>query len=116
MEGFADSSFDLDIGRRVVVIIVFLLVFWYSVNLLASKIKSGQFKLPDFLTKKFPQLNHFNQLSSQLSNDLYHIEVLQRKSFNDGTELLVLDVDGRHILVSKNIHHGMNYIAELDKK
>jgi hypothetical protein len=102
------SADDFDWGRRLFIIVAFLFALWFFLNCLVSKIKSGQWQIPRFLTNKFPQLDLLQ------SNDIYKISIVQRTVLMDGSELLVLDVDGRRILTSKTLPLGLRYIADLD--
>ena len=113
MEAIGSESFDLDLGRRLFIIVCFLLFMWYFLNLLVTKVKSGQWQMPEFLTSKFPSLK---QIDIPGSEELYNINVIQRKPMPDGSEFMVLDIDGRHVLVSKHIQSGINYITDLEKK
>jgi CRISPR/Cas system CSM-associated protein Csm4 (group 5 of RAMP superfamily) len=111
MELTTSDSFDFDIGRRIFIIISFLVALWYGLNLLVNRIKSKQIKIPKFLLNKIPALEN---IAISESSDLYQIEIIQRKTLADGSEFLILDVNGRHLLVSKHIQSGINYIADLN--
>ncbi|MDA0771723.1 MAG: hypothetical protein O3C63_02145 [Cyanobacteria bacterium] len=113
MEIVGSENFDLDLGRRLFVIVCFLLFLWYFLNLLATRIKTGQFKIPEFLNKKFPGLKNID-LGGE--DQLYKIKVIQRQIMPDGSEFMVIDVNDRHILVSKHIQSGINYISDLKDK
>lgn len=113
MEAIGSESFDLDLGRRLFIIVCFLIFMWYFLNLMVNKIKSGRWQIPEFLSKSFPGLK---QLDIPGSKDLYNINIIQRKSMPDGSEFLVADIDGRHILLSKHIQSGINYITDLQSK
>lgn len=111
MEDLATNTFDLDIGRRVLIILIFLAAMWYFLNFFVTKIKSGQMKIPDFLINKFPSLKNIDPSGY---SELYKMKVIQRQMMPDGYELLVLDLDGRHILMSKHINSGIQYITDLN--
>jgi|GEM_PF-5486199 len=105
------DTFDFDLGRRIFIIVSFLFGMWFGLNLLIAKIKSKQIKIPKFLLAKIPALEN---IAISDSDELYKIEIIQRKTLADGSEFLVLDVNGRHILVSKHIQSGINFIANLN--
>jgi hypothetical protein len=110
MEGVGVSSFDLDLGRRVLIMIIFLVGIWYVLNLFVTQIKSGKMKIPQFLLTKFPGLKNIDH--SQFTN-LYDIKVVQRQVMPDGYEMMVIDINDRHILLSKHIQSGVQYITDL---
>ena len=110
MEGLATDTFDLDLGRRVLIIIIFLVGLWYFLNLFATKVKSGQMKMPGFLTNRFPGLKNLDQAAH---SELYDMKIIQRQMMPDGYELMVLDINDRHILLSKHVSSGIQYLAEL---
>lgn len=110
MDGVGSDNFDLDIGKRLVVIFFFLIFLWYFLNYFVAKIKTGQFKLPDFLTKNFPGLAKVNAAG------VHQIEIVQRKILNDGSEIFVLDVDERRFLCSKHLQSGIQLLSEIDKR
>lgn len=112
MDIVGSESFDLDLGRRLFIIVAFLLFLWYFLNLIVTRVQSGQLKLPKFLTKSFPNLKNLETTK----DDLYDINVVQRKILPDGSEFMVVDIDGRHILVSRHIQSGINYITNLKDK
>lgn len=106
-----DIGFNL--GKRLVIIIFFLLFLWYFLNYLVLKIKSGQLKIPEFFLSKIPTLK---ALTEQKQLDLYKMEIIQTKLLPDGSELMVLDVDGRHLLLSRHVQSGVNYVTDLNSK
>ncbi len=103
-----NSNFDLDLGRRLFIIVVFLFVLWFVLNWLVAKIKAGQLQIPSVLKGKFPQL------AALENNDIYKISIVQRTVLPDSSELLVLDIDERRILVSKTLPLGLRYLIDLD--
>jgi hypothetical protein len=111
MDLVGNNSFDFDLGRRIFIIISFLVALWFGLNLLVSKIKSKQIKIPKFLLDQIPALEN---IAASGSSDLYQIEIIQRKSLADGSEFLVVDINGRHLLLSKHIQSGINYLTELN--
>jgi hypothetical protein len=111
MDLASSNSFDFDLGRRIFIIISFLVALWYGLNLLVTQIKTKQIKIPKFLLAKIPALEN---IAISDSDEFYKIEIIQRKTLADGSEFLVLDVNGRHILVSKHIQSGINFIANLN--
>lgn len=108
-----DVAGGFDLGRRLFIIIFFLLALWYGLNLLVHKIKSGTWKIPKFLLDKMPALQQYSQGQAQ---ELYKMEIVQRKQLADGSELMVLDVDGRHLLLSRHIQSGISYVADLNHR
>jgi hypothetical protein len=110
MEGVGVSSFDLDLGRRVLIMIIFLVGMWYVLNLIVSQIKSGKMKIPPFLLNKFPALRNIDH--SQYTNS-YDIKIIQRQVMTDGYEMIVIEINERHILLSKHIQSGVQYITDL---
>ncbi len=112
MEGLGNGNVDLDLGRRFIVIIFFLLFMWYGLNYLVTLIKSGRIKIPEVLKVKIPALKNLEQNST---NDLYQLKIIQRQTMPDGSELMVLDASGRHILLSRHIQSGINYITDLNE-
>jgi hypothetical protein len=111
MDLASTDTFDFDLGRRLFIIVSFLVGMWFGLNLLVSKIKSKQIKIPKFLLAKIPALEN---IAVSDSDELYKIEIIQRKTLADGSEFLVLDINGRHLLVSKHIQSGINFIAILN--
>jgi hypothetical protein len=77
MEGLGSHNLDLDIGRRLLVIIFFLLFLWYALNYLVARIKSGQIKIPELLKAKIPALKNLEQ---NLAGELYNLEIIQKKT------------------------------------
>lgn len=110
MDLIGSEHCDLDIGRRLFIIVSFLVILWYALNYFVNKVKSGEIKIPGFLKHKFPGLEALEQSSS---NGPYQMNIIQRKIFPDGSEMLVLDISGRHILLSKTLNHGIKYLTEL---
>jgi hypothetical protein len=110
MEGVGVSSFDLDLGRRVLIIIIFLAGMWYVLNLFVTQIKSGKMRIPKFLLSRFPGLKNIDH--SQYS-ELYQIKVVQKQVMPDGYEMIVIEVNDRHLLLSKHIQSGVQYITDL---
>lgn len=112
MEGLGAENLDLNLGRRLFVIVFFLLFLWYVLNYLVTKIKSGQIKIPELLKSKIPALKNLEQ---DIIAEPYKLEIIQRKILPDGSELQVLDVNGRHVLLSKHMQSGINYITDLNQ-
>lgn len=108
MEEIGTQTLNLEIGKRLVIILVFLSVFWFVLNYIANKIKSGDMKLPDFLSNKLYG-------SKQQSKEIHHIELVQKKYLTDGCEMIVVDVDGSHVLMARSINGSITYIKDLNK-
>ena len=106
MEDIASQSMNLEIVKRLVIIITFLSLLWFGLNYLATKIKSGDISLPEFLRSKM--------IGSQDGNPAHHIEVIQRKHLVDGTEMLVVNVDGKDLLLVRNVNGSISFVKELD--
>ena len=107
MENIGSQTLDLEIGKRLIIIITFLSILWFVLNYMANKIKAGEFKLPDFLQSKLKGGNVSN-------TDTHKIELIQKKYLTDGCEMLVVDVDGSHVLLARNINGSITYIKDLD--
>lgn len=110
MEKIGSDGIAYDFGSRLLIIICFLLFLWYFLNFLVNKIKTGQLKIPEFLLHKMPSLK---ALTEQKELNLYKMEIIQTKILPDGSELMVLDVDGKHLLLSRHIQSGVSFITEL---
>lgn len=80
---------------------------WYSLSYLVKKIQNGQLEIPDFLKSQIPNLN---------KTEIYSIQIIQRKYMPDATELIVIDIDGRHILLSRHNQAGLRYITDLEHR
>lgn len=109
MEEVGSQALNLAIGKRLVIIIVFLCVLWFVLNYLTIRIKSGELKLPNFLKNKFYGIGEIIQ-------EIHQIKLIQRKHLVDGCEMLVVDVDGAHLLLAKNLNGTLVFIKELDHK
>ena len=110
MEGLGANTFDLDLGRRALIILIFLVGLWYFLNLFAKQVKAGQMKIPDFLANRFPGLKNLDKAAY---SELYEIKIVQRQMMPDGYELMVLDVNDKHILLSKHVSSGIQYLTDL---
>ena len=108
MEDIGTQALDLEIGKRLVIIVVFLSVLWFLLNYLATKIKAGELQLQNFLKSKLYGAN-------ASSKDAHKIELVQKKYLADGCEMLVVDVDGEHVLLARNINGSIAYVKDLDK-
>jgi hypothetical protein len=109
VEDIGTQGLNLEIGKRFIIIIVFLSILWFALNYLALKIKSGDLKLPDFLSNKL------YGGSGVQAKDLHHIELVQKKYLADGCEMIVVDVDGSHVLLARGLNGSITYIKELDQ-
>lgn len=106
----ASSGPEIYLGQKIIVISIFLLLMWFAANYFVNAIKKGKFTLPGFLSK-LAGVNLNSQKENSYQN--YNLEIMQRKVFPDGSELMVLDVEGRHILLSKTVQSGITYITDL---
>jgi hypothetical protein len=107
VEDIGTQTLNLEIVKRLVIILVFLSIFWFVLNYLATKIKSGDMKLPNFLRNKLYG-------GTEPSRELHKIELIQKKYLTDGAEMLVVDVDGSHILLARSINGSISYVKDLD--
>lgn len=107
MEDLASQSFNLGIGKRLLIIVVFLTLLWFLLDFVAKKIKAGEFKISDSLMKKFTG-------SLPNSKEIHKIEFVQKKYLSEGCELLVINVDGRDLLLAKGLNGSISFIKELD--
>lgn len=110
METIGTETFDLDLGNRLITIVLFLVFFWAIINWFSVNIKNGKIKIPEFLKSKFPGLS-----MASPESEIYKIEIVQRKNLNDGNELMVARVDGKDILLSRNLHTGIRFLKNLDQ-
>lgn len=108
MELVGSESFDLDLGRRMIVIISFLAFLWLGLNYFVAKIKSGEMELPGFLKKAMPGLDKIK------IEEKHKISLVQRKILPEGTEMMVVEVDGQKILLAKTINTGITYIKDMN--
>lgn len=106
-----NEPMDFDWGRRFFIILAFLGGLWLFLNFIVLKIKSGGFKIPKFLTDKISFLNSIqNQVDSQQEHD---IRIVQNKVLPDGSELMILDIDGRRMLMSRSVAGGLRYLTDI---
>ena len=114
MADVGSKSFDLDLGNRLIIISIFLIVLWVGMNFITGKIKAGKFD-PSKLTSLEGIKNIFSKKNPE-PGDKYNINVLQNKIFADGAELMVLDINGRDILIAKTMQGGIQYITDLNSE
>lgn len=107
MEEAVSQSLNLEIGKRLLIILVFLSLLWFGLNYLAIKIKSGELKLPSFLRNKLYGAN-------SKTTELHKIELVQKKYLTDGCEMLVVEVDGSRVLLARSVNGSISYIKDLD--
>lgn len=99
-----------DLGSKLVIIVVFLAILFFLSRFIIARAKSQKIALPKFLSK-YPI---FKDISPEEEKPLYEMKIIHREQFSEGTELMVLDINDRHILLSKNIHGGIVYITDLE--
>jgi hypothetical protein len=106
-----NNSVNFDWGRRFFIILAFLAALWLFLNYLVLKIKSKSFKIPTFLTDKFPVLKN---IQSQVESQNEHsMKIIQNKILPDGSELMILDIDGRRMLLSRSMSGGLRYLTDI---
>ncbi len=110
LEEFAGGGSDLELGSRIVTILVFLAVMVGIAYYIKCAAKSGKLKLPDFILNKVPFIKDAN--NKQKLNP-YNMSLIQKKAFDDGSEMWVMEVNDRHILVGKTLNGGFDYLTEL---
>jgi flagellar biogenesis protein FliO len=76
---------------------------------LINKVKSGEWKIPKFL-------DNFVRIKSAFSNadKRYKINIVQREILPDGSEILVLGVGDRRLLLSRTMNQGIRYLTDLE--
>ena len=109
MEELGSQAFNLNIGKRLVIIVVFLSLLWFVLNYVVTRVKSGQWTIPDFLKKSL-------KVNDKMLTEAHKIELIQRKYLVDGSELLVVDVDGSHVLLARSVNGSISYIKDLEGK
>ena len=101
---------EIDFGNKLATILSFLLVFWILSNLVINKFRSGEWRIPKFLENYISIKKNFG------SDKAYDIKVVQREVLHDGSELLVVGVDEKRLLLSKTVQNGLSYLTELDSE
>ncbi len=112
LAAFASTGSEANLGLawRLIVIVVFLLLMWLGLKSFATRVKQGQIHLPQFLSQgnKF-----FSKYCSSGSQHKFQLEPIQKQVFPDGSELWVLENQGRYILLSKTLQSGIRYLCDL---
>jgi hypothetical protein len=100
---------DFDFTSKVTSVVSFLIFMWLCTNFLINKVKSGEWKIPKFL-------DNFVRIKSTFSNadKHYKINIIQREILPDGSEILILAVDNRRILLSRSLNQGIRYLTDLE--
>ncbi|MFZ4085806.1 MAG: hypothetical protein ACOYK1_09800 [Vampirovibrionia bacterium] len=100
---------DFDFTGKVTSVVSFLIFMWLCTNFLINKVKSGEWKIPKFL-------DNFVRIKSTFSNadKRYKINIIQREILPDGSEILILAVDNRRILLSRSLNQGIRYLTDLE--
>jgi len=109
------SNQDLGIGWRLMVITVFLALMWFGLKNLAERIKTGKLEVPAFLQKGnkfFAGLGGWSK-EAEAKHPKFNLEPVQRQVFPDGSELWVIENNGRYMLLSKTLQSGIRYVADL---
>ncbi|MFM7457165.1 MAG: hypothetical protein ACKO3R_00685 [bacterium] len=102
---------DFDFTSKVTSVVSFLIFMWLCTNFLINKVKSGEWKIPKFL-------DNFVRIKSTFSNadKRYKINIIQREILPDGSEILILAVDNRRILLSRSLNQGIRYLTDLENE
>ena len=102
---------DFDFTGKVTSVVSFLIFMWLCTNFLINKVKSGEWKIPKFL-------DNFVRIKSTFSNadKRYKISVIQREILPDGSEIMILAVDNRRILLSRSLNQGIRYLTDLENE
>ena len=100
---------DFDFTSKVTSVVSFLIFMWLCTNFLINKVKSGEWKIPKFL-------DNFVRIKSTFSNadKRYKVNIIQREILPDGSEILILAVDNRRILLSRSLNQGIRYLTDLE--
>jgi hypothetical protein len=100
---------DFDFTSKVTSVVSFLIFMWLCTNFLINKVKSGEWKIPKFL-------DNFVRIKSTFSNadKRYKINIIQREILPDGSEILILAIDNRRILLSRSLNQGIRYLTDLE--
>ncbi len=106
---------DLGIGWRLAVITMFLLAMWYGLKTLAERIKTGKLEMPKFSSKGNKLFASWGR-PAESKHPKFNLEPVQRQIFPDGSELWVLENQGRYILLSKTLQSGIRFICDLDSE
>ncbi len=102
----------MDINTRLFIVIVFLLLIWAALNWLVNKLKRGDSEwLRKVLPEKIPFLEGMIQGPK---SELYKIEVIQRKILPNTAELIIVDINGRHLLLSYSQTVVLHYLNDLN--
>ncbi|NQY78816.1 MAG: hypothetical protein HRT47_00715 [Candidatus Caenarcaniphilales bacterium] len=101
---------DIDFGNKLTTILSFLFLFWILSNFLINKFKSGEWRVPKFL-------ENYLSIKKNFGADKPHdIKVVQREVLHDGSELLIVSVDERKLLLSKTMQNGLNFVTDIEDK
>lgn len=106
----SSTNSSYDIGSKIAIIIVFLAILFLISRFIIARARSQKIKLPKFLSNN----PIFKDISQEKEEAAYKMTIVHREQFSEGNELMVLDVNGRHLLLSKNIHGGIMYLTDLE--
>ncbi len=109
------SNQDLGIGWRMMVITAFLALMWFGLKTFAERIKTGKLQVPGFLqggNKFFSGLGAWKK-EAEAKHPKFNLEPVQRQVFPDGSELWVIENNGRYILLYKTLQAGIRFICDL---
>lgn len=101
---------DIDFGSKLTTILSFLFIFWVLSNFLINKFKSGEWRVPKFLENYLSIKNNF------IADKPHDIKIVQREILHDGSELLVVSIDERKLLLSKTMQNGLNFVIDIEDK
>lgn len=100
---------DFDFNSKLATVISFLIFLWLLTNFVINKVKSGSWKVPKFMDDFVRIKNAFSS-----ADKCYKISVIQREVLHDGSEILVLGVGDRRLLLSRSVHQGVRYLTDLE--
>ncbi len=116
LPGVDSNHDDLGLGWRLMVITVFLSLMWFGLKSFAERIKTGKIEVPKFLQKSnklFSGLASWNSKDKLSAHPKFNLEPIQRQIFPDGSELWVIENEGRYLLLSKTLQSGIRYLSDL---
>ena len=106
---------DLGIAWRLTVITLFLAGMWFGLKTLAERIKTGKLEVPKFLSQGNKLFASWGR-PSESKHPKFNLEPVQRQVFPDGSELWVMENQGRYMLLSKTLQAGIRFICNLDSE
>lgn len=107
------SQNELDITSKFVTIGIFLAIMSVLAYYFIGALKSGKLKLPAAMMNKSFLIKGLND-DEKINK--YNMKLLDRQLMPDGSELWVVDIEGRHLLLAKSLSGALNYLTELNTK